>query len=364
MESLGVTCFADAYRDRRILLTGHTGFKGSWLALWLRALGARVSGLALPDSPAPCHWDLLRLDVDEVRADVRDAAAVRAAVADARPEIVFHLAAQALVRNSYRDPLTTWSTNVVGTAALLDACRAVPGVRAVVVVTSDKCYEDREWAWGYRESDRLGGHDPYSASKAATELVAASYRDAFFHDAQAPLLATARAGNVIGGGDWGEDRLVPDLVRAVGAGSSLAVRAPMAVRPFQHVLDCLSGYLQLGARLGNGEREFAAAWNFGPHADDTRSVTDVLSCLQKHWPAVRWHDAPDATLRETAFLALDSTLARRHLPWKPVWPIDAALAATAAWYRRFLDDGGVLSGEQLRRYCADARSAGAAWAAR
>ena len=219
MESLEVTQFGDIYRGRRVLVTGHTGFKGSWLALWLTELGADVTGCSLPPPTSPNHWDLLRLKITDHRLDIRDGATLKGLVRSTQPEIVIHLAAQSLVRRSYRDPLETWSTNVMGTANLLEACRQVAGVRAVVVVTSDKCYENQGWERGYRESDRLGGHDPYSASKAATELVAASYRAAFFGSGSAPLLATARAGNVIGGGDWSEDRLIPDLVRAASAGS-------------------------------------------------------------------------------------------------------------------------------------------------
>lgn len=205
--------FGNYYKGRRVLLTGHTGFKGSWLALWLQQLGAHVTGVSLNPATSPSHWDLLGLDMVDSRIDIRDASAVAAVVRAAAPEIVFHLAAQPLVRRSYRDPLETWSTNVMGTANVLEACRHQPSVRAIVVVTTDKCYENQEWDWGYRENDRLGGHDPYSASKAGAELVVASYRNAFFNQSNSPLLASARAGNVIGGGDWSEDRLIPDLVQ-------------------------------------------------------------------------------------------------------------------------------------------------------
>ncbi|MGT2429927.1 CDP-glucose 4,6-dehydratase [Cupriavidus basilensis] len=244
--------FGDVYRGRRVLLTGHTGFKGSWLALWLTQMGARVTAVALPPETSPNHWDLLGLGVDDHRLDIRDGDALAKAVASARPEIVFHLAAQPLVRRSYREPVATWATNVMGTANLLESCRNTDSVRGILVVTSDKCYENHEWVWGYRENDRLGGHDPYSASKAATEILVASYRASFMHGEAAPGLASARAGNVIGGGDWSEDRLIPDLVRAIVAGQEVEIRSPEATRPWQHVLESLSGYLLLGKRLLEG----------------------------------------------------------------------------------------------------------------
>lgn len=220
--------FGGAYSGRRVLVTGHTGFKGSWLALWLHELGADVTGIALDPETAPNHWDLLGLPVRDIRLDIRNAEPLAAAVAEARPEVVFHLAAQPLVRRSYRTPLDTWTTNVIGTANLLDACRGVSGLRAVVAITTDKVYQNKEWPWGYRECDALGGHDPYSASKAATELVIDSYRKSFFAGAGSPLIASARAGNVIGGGDWSEDRLVPDIVRATARGESVEIRSPQA----------------------------------------------------------------------------------------------------------------------------------------
>lgn len=349
--------FAGAYHGRRVLLTGHTGFKGSWLALWLRELGAEVTGIALPPPTTPNHWTLLDLDVRDVRLDIRDTESLRLAVAEARPDIVFHLAAQPLVRRSYRDPLGTWSTNVMGTANLLDACRHCDGVQAIVAVTTDKCYENREWPWGYREIDALGGHDPYSASKAGAELVAASYRQAYFQVPGTPLLATARAGNVIGGGDWSEDRLIPDLVRALGTGQSLEIRSPGATRPWQHVLESLSGYLALGQCLLAGRTEAAEAWNFGPETEGNRSVAEVLGRLSAHWPQMRWHLTATPQPHEATLLYLDSAKARYGLGWRPVWSIDQALAATADWYRAWLEEGRLLSREQLAAYVAAAAQA-------
>ncbi|WP_243439160.1 CDP-glucose 4,6-dehydratase [Fundidesulfovibrio soli] len=341
-----------AYRGRRVLVTGHTGFKGSWLSLWLSHLEADTAGLALaPEEGA--HFSSLCLQMRSVIGDIRDMDALAGVFAAARPEIVFHLAAQPLVRRSYRQPVDTFDVNVMGTVNVLEACRACPDVRAVVVVTSDKCYANNEWVWGYRENDRLGGKDPYSASKACAELVAASYRDAFFHSG-GPLLATVRGGNVIGGGDWSEDRLIPDLVRAVGAGASLEVRNPLARRPWQHVLDCLGGYLCLGAKLLDERKDFAQAWNFGPDAAKAVTVGELLDRIASIWPAVRWHVAESPELREAQALSIDSAKARALLKWEPVWSLETALARTGQWYKAFMEDNRVESHAQLDAYLADA----------
>lgn len=357
-----MSLFGDRYRGCRVLLTGHTGFKGSWLALWLTALGAEVVGVALDPDSEPNHWGLLGLGIAEHRVDIRDGVAMAEIVRSTRPDVVFHLAAQALVRRSYRDPLDTWSTNVMGTAAVLDACRGIDSVRAILVVTTDKCYENREWEWGYRETDALGGHDPYSASKAGTELVVGSYRRSFFHVPGAPLIATARAGNVIGGGDWSEDRLIPDLVRAASAGAPLEIRSPDATRPWQHVLESLSGYLLLGQRLLEGNADVAQAWNFGPEPDGNRSVADVLGTLQAYWPRLAWHVTAAPQPHEARLLYLDSAKARARLDWRPVWNVEQALEATADWYRAFLSDGRVSSRDQLDGFIAAARQRGLPWA--
>lgn len=342
--------FGGAYSQRRVLVTGHTGFKGSWLALWLQSLGAHVTGVALPSASSPSHWELLQLGMPSHEVDIRDGAALFSTVRDAQPEIVFHLAAQSLVRPSYHDPLQTWATNVMGTANLLDACRQVRGIQAVVVVTTDKCYENQEWPWGYRENDRLGGHDPYSASKAATELVAASYRSSFFHSPGAPLLATARAGNVIGGGDWAADRLVPDLVRAISARKALEIRSPDSTRPWQHVLDSLSGYLSLGQRLLAGDSAAACAWNFGPGPEANQTVASVLDRMSHFWPALAWQRAVGEQPHEARLLYLDSAKARADLGWRTVWSLDETLAATAEWYQAHEIKGLSPSRAQLRRY--------------
>ncbi|WP_255989214.1 CDP-glucose 4,6-dehydratase [Chitinolyticbacter albus] len=356
--------FGDSYRNRNVFLTGHTGFKGSWLALWLQRLGARVEGYALPPAEGErSHWQQLQLPVAHCLADIRDAARLRAELERAAPEIVFHLAAQSLVLESYADPLTTWHTNVLGTANLLEACRHVPSVRAVVVVTTDKCYQNREWCWGYRETDTLGGHDPYSASKAATELVAASYRASFAErsGAAALLIATARAGNVIGGGDWAKDRLIPDVARAVARGETVEIRNPQAIRPWQHVLEPLAAYLLIGQQLLAGNAAAASAWNVGPDERDTASVAEVLDGLRAHWPEVAWRQV-GAHAHETRALRLDASRLRTELGWQPVWPLVRALQETAAWYRHG-DDGYKQTAPQLESYLADARTAGLAWAA-
>ncbi len=362
MEVLGIKLFGDTYRGKRVLLTGHTGFKGSWLALWLHVLGAEVIGISLPPETTPNHWNLLALPIDDRRLDIRNAQALMQKIQEVAPEIVFHLAAQPLVRHSYRAPLDTWSTNVIGTANVLEACRHTNSVRAIVVVTSDKCYENREWPWGYREIDRLGGHDPYSASKASAELVAASYRASFFSADSAALLATARAGNVIGGGDWSEDRLIPDLVRALTKGELLQIRSPQATRPWQHVLESLSGYLLLGQQLLAGNRTFAEAWNFGPEPDGNRTVAEVLGILTTYWPTLSWQVTENPQLHEATLLYLDSSKARTRLQWQPVWNFETALAKTAEWYRAWMEEGRIISRQQLAAYVADAKQKGVTWA--
>ncbi|MBG9388878.1 CDP-glucose 4,6-dehydratase [Caenimonas aquaedulcis] len=354
--------FGGSYRDRRVLVTGHTGFKGSWLVAWLRELGAQVQGLALSPPTTPNHWDLLGLAMEGGLCDVRDARAVADAVAAFRPEVVFHLAAQSLVRASYDEPVDTWATNVMGTVHVLEACRRSNDVRAIVVVTSDKCYENREMERGYREDDPLGGHDAYSASKAAAELAAASYRRAFFDPAGRALVATARAGNVVGGGDWSRDRLVPDAMRAVAGGSRLEIRSPHAVRPWQHVLDPLAGYLLLGQRLIEGDRACAAAWNFGPSPESEQTVAKVLSGLKAHWPELEWSAGAGPHPHEPTLLHLDSAKARAELGWQPVWPLERTLEATARWYRDHLRSGLLRTHTDLHEFTADAARAGHAWA--
>jgi CDP-glucose 4,6-dehydratase len=331
LEDLGMSFWA----GRRVLVTGHTGFKGSWLCEVLLARGAVVSGLALAPDTTPALFEQLGLAgrMDHALGDIRDAEFVAARVRAVRPEVVLHLAAQPLVRRSYREPLETWATNVMGTAHVLDAVRALDAPCAVVVVTTDKVYENREWEHPYRETDPLGGHDPYSASKAGTELVAASWRKAFFAGSGVRL-ATARAGNVIGGGDWSEDRILPDLARAFGAGQPLLVRNRHAVRPWQHVLDPLEGYLLLAERLAGPDAvRVEEGFNFGPEPADQRSVGALVEAARQHW-AGDWTDATDpAAPHEAGQLALSIERARMVLGWQPRWDFARAVAETVGWYR-------------------------------
>ena len=361
MESVALNLFGDVYAGRRILITGHTGFKGSWLALWLHELGAKVVGIALDPGSQLNHWDLLNLPVRDIRTDICDASPLAQAVREANPEVVFHLAAQSLVRKSYREPLETWSTNVMGTANLLNACRQAQDLLAVVVVTTDKVYENNEWPWGYRETDSIGGRDPYSASKAATEFVVESYRKSFFSGDHAPQIATARAGNVIGGGDWAEDRLIPDIFRAAARGESVEIRYPNATRPWQHVLDCLAGYLGLGQRLLERRGMYAEAWNFGPDEFDNRTVAEVLRAMSLHWPLAKWHMSEEAHPQEACLLNLDTAKARRRLGWRPVWTLDESIEMTAAWYSAYLAGAELRSRAQLSAFVAAAREREIGW---
>ena len=335
-SSAGFSVDPAFWRGKRVFVTGHTGFKGSWLWVWLSELGAVTRGYALAPATTPSMFERLELASrgEHLVGDIRDDAALRAALREFQPQIVFHMAAQPLVRRSYREPLETFATNVQGTANLLDACRDLPGLRSIVVVTTDKCYENREWLWPYREVDRLGGRDPYSASKACAEIVASAYRQSYF-SAGATALATARAGNVFGGGDYSEDRLIPDAIRAFSAGNPLTVRNPGALRPWQHVVDPLAGYLMLARALFDAGQAFAQPYNFGPLAGQQMTVADVIECFTRVWGAgARWaHEAEVRAVHEAGLLMLDSTRARTELEWQSQSGLDDALRHTADWYR-------------------------------
>jgi CDP-glucose 4,6-dehydratase len=325
------------WKSRKVFITGHTGFKGSWLTLWLLSMGAEVCGYALDPPTEPSLYRLLALDGQfrSVRGDTRDLAALEAAMHASAPEVVIHLAAQPLVRLSYQNPVETYSTNVLGAVHLLDAVRRTPSVRAVVVITSDKCYENQEWPWPYREHDPMGGHDPYSSSKGCAELVTSAYRRSFFADGHVAI-ASARAGNVIGGGDWALDRLVPDVVRAFAANQPVVIRDPEAVRPWQHVLEPLSGYLTLAQRLVTDGPAFAEPWNFGPADSDARPVRYLVSEMARLWgDSAHWESTEAAHLPEAHLLRLDSSKSRALLGWRPRWNIDQTLARTVEWYKAF-----------------------------
>jgi CDP-glucose 4,6-dehydratase len=342
------------WQTRRVLLTGHTGFKGAWLALWLQSLGAQVCGFANGVPTEPSLYELAGVGegMQSIDGDIRDATAVEAALAAARPEVVIHMAAQSLVRRSFEDPRETYETNVMGTVNLLDAVRRQADVRVVVNVTSDKCYDNREWEWPYRESEPMGGHDPYSNSKGCAELVTDAYRRSYFCDPDGTRVASARAGNVIGGGDWAQDRLVPDLMRAALSGEPLLVRNPKAIRPWQHVLNPLSGYLRLAQALWEAS-DYASAWNFGPAEEDARPVAWIVARLSELWVGdLRVSQDPGPHPHEARYLKVDSSRARAHLGWRPTWDLQNGLEAVVDWYLDLREGGEmrVVTCEQIRRF--------------
>jgi len=351
------------WQDRSVLVTGHTGFKGSWLSLWLYQMGANIHGYALDPPTDPCLFDVARIKsllTSDTRADLADLKQLMNVFKNAQPEIVFHLAAQPLVRESYQDPLGTLVTNVMGTANIMEAARTIDSLRAVIIITTDKVYENHEWVYPYREVDSLGGHDPYSASKAAAEIVVASYRDSFFNKISTPLahVATARAGNVIGGGDWASDRLIPDCLQAFVAGESVNLRYPKAVRPWQHVLDSLAGYLQLGEKLHSSEgAKYSQAWNFGPDASGDATVAEIAETTAQLWgndACVKYNPSTDNP-HEAGLLRLDSTLARTVLGWKPRWNLQKVLEKTVDWHQAWLNGSDMASFtlDQIREYTLD-----------
>jgi CDP-glucose 4,6-dehydratase len=360
--------FNDIYRNTKVLITGHTGFKGSWLALWLFQMGANITGYALQPPTEPNHFNLLDMGINSIIGDVRDAEILKIIFKEQQPEIVFHLAAQPIVRLSYKDPLETFTSNVMGTINVFEAARESGTVRAIVNVTSDKCYENKEWPWGYREIDPMGGYDPYSASKACSELITSCWRNSFFNpkdygSTHHTLLASGRAGNVIGGGDWAVDRLIPDMMRAVSKNETVKIRNPHATRPWQHVLEPLSGYLLLGQKILEGEEKFAEAWNFGPSEDGNVTVGEIVDQVKKVWPKIDYEICKESDqLHEAAMLRLDCSKARTRLKWIPVWDGKSAVEKTALWYRAFYEYNQVQSLEVLHSYIADAKNKHIPWA--
>ncbi|MCP3981369.1 MAG: CDP-glucose 4,6-dehydratase [bacterium] len=347
------------WNGKRVLVTGHTGFKGSWLSLWLAGAGAEITGYALEPPTDPSLFGVARVaeSMRSIEADVRDLDRLSKEFAEQRPQIVIHMAAQSLVRRSYREPVETYATNVMGTVHLLEAARRCPETRAVVVVTSDKCYDNREWVWGYRENEPMGGHDPYSSSKGCTELVVDAYRRSYFaasgNSEEAAVVASVRAGNVVGGGDWAEDRLVPDMIRAFAEGRPVVIRSPHSIRPWQHVLEPLHGYLMLAEKLWEDGETHAEGWNFGPRDEDALPVCEVVERLAALWGGgARWELDADEHPPEANYLKLDSSKACRRLGWQPRLDLARTLEWVVEWYRAYHDGCDVrdLSVSQIERY--------------
>lgn len=348
------------WNGRRVFLTGHTGFKGGWLSLWLTSMGAKVIGYSLAPNTTANFFEVAKVEGDLERshiADIRDLAKLQKAIAESTPEIVIHMAAQPLVRYSYANPVETYATNVMGTVHVLESIRNLDCVRAAVIVTTDKCYENKEWVWGYRENESMGGHDPYSNSKGCAELVTSAYRQSYFspekYDQHRVAVASARAGNVIGGGDWSEDRLIPDAIKAFEARESLMIRNPLATRPWQHVLEPLSGYLVLAQALYQEGAKFDGGWNFGPRDEDARSVQEVVNLLIKNWGSIAsWTQDQSEQPHEAHSLKLDCSKARQYLNWTPKWTLERAVEKITEWQHGFQNqvDMKKLSQEQIKMY--------------
>jgi len=361
VETVVNIMFKNCFAGKRVLITGATGFKGSWLTLWLQALGAEVTGYSLEPDTTPSHWSLLELQVDHVNADVRDEKMLSSVIERVSPHLIFHLAAQPLVRASYNEPVQTWATNVMGTVNLLNASRGLSSLLGIVVITTDKVYDNPENGAPFNENEPLGAYDPYSSSKAACELVVESFRKSFFTDG-APIVASCRAGNVIGGGDWAKDRLIPDIVKSTINGSPLDIRYPKAVRPWQHVLDSLSGYLCLAQKMVEDDKSVQGAWNFGPRLQDNYSVEDILTTMKSFWPELTWNIQQGKPLHEATLLRLNCEKAQSQLYWQPVWDFSDTARYTALWYQNYYANGHVSSKEQLKQYQQDAHRKGVVWA--
>ncbi len=353
--------FNQVFNKRRVLITGHNGFKGSWLAQWLSLLGAEVHGLSVNPPTNPNHWSHLNLKIEsEHNIDISIFDDLEKALLEIKPEIIFHLAAQSLVKEGFRSPLKTWRTNLMGTANLIECSYKLDSLKAIVVVTTDKCYENQEWLYGYREIDKLGGKDPYSASKASCELLVESYRNNFLKSKKIKI-ATARAGNVIGGGDWSEERLIPDLIKSILNNNDLVLRAPNSTRPWQHVLDCLSGYLLLAENLFLKGEEYAKAWNYGPNHASNKPVAELVYEFKKHIPKLSWHISQKKNLGESVQLHLDSTLARNLQNWESVWNFNKTVQKTAEWYQSWIKSHKVNTIDDIIEYQNDATNKNIIW---
>lgn len=363
MENL----FNRIYKDKTVLVTGHTGFKGSWLVYWLNQMGANVIGYSLEAPTEPSHISLLELGMESIIGDIRDLEKLNEVFEEYKPEIVFHLAAQPLVRLSYEDPIETYETNVMGSLKVFETCRK-HDVKAIVNITSDKAYENKEWIWGYRENDPMGGYDPYSSSKGCADLLATSYRNSYFNlndykKTHNTLLATCRAGNVIGGGDWAKDRLITDIIVSVSQNKKVSIRNPYATRPWEHVLEPLSGYLQVGQKLLEEKKEFAESWNFGPSDEGSITVEEVVKNVKKHWDKIDYEIKRDPNqLHEANLLKLDCSKAHILLKWNDVWDSDKTFEKTVKWYKAYYEDNTILTQADLENYVSCAKEKNIEWA--
>jgi len=363
MENL----FGGIYKEKTVLVTGHTGFKGSWLAYWLNQMGAKVIGYSLEAPTIPNHINLLNLNIISIIGDIRDLEKLNQTIETYNPDIVFHLAAQPLVRLSYENPIETYETNVIGTLKVFEACRK-NNIKAIVNITSDKAYENKEWIWGYRENDPMGGYDPYSSSKGCADLLANSYRNSYFNPKEykkthITLLASCRAGNVIGGGDWAQDRLITDIMVSVSQGKKVSIRNPRATRPWQHVLEPLSGYLHIGQKLLEEKVEFGEAWNFGPSDEGSITVEEVVQNVKKHWAKIDYEINSDPhQLHEANLLKLDCSKAHILLKWKDVWDSETTFLKTVKWYKAYYEeDKNILTSCDLESYVHDAKAKNIEW---
>jgi CDP-glucose 4,6-dehydratase len=358
--------FSGIYNGKRVLVTGHTGFKGSWLSYWLEQMGATVCGYSTKAPSKPAHIDHLSLNIESIIGDIRNQELLEETINNFKPEIVFHLAAQPLVRLSYKDPIETYETNVMGSLKVYEACRKCDSITSIVTITTDKVYENNEWLWGYRENDRLGGKDPYSSSKAAMEILTSSYIHSYFNEkdfeTHNKLVATVRAGNVIGGGDWAQDRLIPDIIKASLKKEPVEIRSPHSTRPWQHVLEPLSGYLMVGQKLLERDITFASPFNFGPPVSEDLSVQGVVENLKKHWDVIDYIiKAPKEKMHEATLLKLDCTKANNLLNWRPSLEVEESLEMTIKWYKEFYENNSTITKQDLDLYIKKARNKNAAW---
>jgi len=358
--------FNGVYNNRTVLVTGHTGFKGSWLCMWLDKMGANVIGYSLEAPTSPNHIELLKLDIKSIIGDIRDLGKLNETFEEYKPDIVFHLAAQALVKLSYENPIETYETNVIGTLKVLEVCK-MHGVKAIVNITSDKAYENKEWVWGYRENDPMGGYDPYSSSKGCADLLVNSYRNSYFNideykKKHHTLIASCRAGNVIGGGDWAKDRLLTDIMLSLSTDKKVSIRNPLATRPWQHVLEPLSGYLNVGQKLLEERIEFSDAWNFGPSDEGSINVEQVVKNVKKHWDKIDYvvNQNPDQ-LHEANLLKLDCSKAHILLNWNDVWDSTTTFEKTVVWYKEYYENDNITSIKNLNDYVKDAKIKNLEW---